>query len=158
MESFAPYALTGAIIAQDRNVIAWAHPTRGVVEDCPPSLMPDLAGTIWDLPQMMAEGYVVVATDYPGLGVPGMIHPYLIGVSEARAVLDSVRAARDLPDAGASNRFAVWGHSQGGQASLYSGELAASYAPDLKAWPRRRPRPISSSCSTPTRRVPRARN
>jgi acetyl esterase/lipase len=94
--------------------------------------MPDLAGTIWDLPQMMAEGYVVVATDYPGLGVPGMIHPYLIGVSEARAVLDSVRAARDLPDAGASNRFAVWGHSQGGQASLYSGELAASYAPDLK--------------------------
>ncbi len=25
MESFAPYALTGAIIAQDRNVIAWAR-------------------------------------------------------------------------------------------------------------------------------------
>jgi acetyl esterase/lipase len=115
-----------------RNVIAWAHPTSGVVEDCAPSLMPDLAGTIWDLPQMLAQGYVVVATDYPGLGVPGMIHPYLIGISEARAVLDSVRAARDLPDAGASNRFAVWGHSQGGQASLYTGELAASYAPDLK--------------------------
>ena len=47
-------------------------------------------------------------------------------------MLDSVRAARDLPDAGASNRFAVWGHSQGGHASLYTGELAASYAPDLK--------------------------
>ena len=61
-----------------------------------------------------------------------MIHPYLIGASEGRAVLDSVRAARDLPDAGASNRFAVWGHSQGGHASLYTGELAASYAPDLK--------------------------
>ena len=27
MESFAPYALTGAIIAQDRNVIAWARET-----------------------------------------------------------------------------------------------------------------------------------
>jgi acetyl esterase/lipase len=53
-------------------------------------------------------------------------------VSEGRAVLDSVRAARDMPDAGASNRFAVWGHSQGGHASLYTGELAASYAPDLK--------------------------
>jgi len=59
-------------------------------------------------------------------------HPYLIGASEGRAVLDSVRAARDLPDAAASNRFAVWGHSQGGHASLYTGELAASYAPDLK--------------------------
>ena len=47
-------------------------------------------------------------------------------------MLDSVRAARDLPDAGASNRFAVWGHSQGGHAALYAGELAASYAPDLK--------------------------
>jgi pimeloyl-ACP methyl ester carboxylesterase len=80
---------------------------------------------------MLARGYVVVATDYPGLGTPG-IHPYLIGKSEGRAVLDSVRAARDLPDAAASNRFAVWGHSQGGHASLYTGELAASYAPDLK--------------------------
>jgi alpha-beta hydrolase superfamily lysophospholipase len=91
----------------------------------------DLAGMIWGLSDMLARGYVVVATDYPGLGTPG-IHPYLIGVSEGRAVLDSVRAARDLPDAGASNRFAVWSHSQGGHASLYTGELAASYAPDLK--------------------------
>jgi acetyl esterase/lipase len=134
-----PIAVSGAIFIPPgappqggRNVIAWAHPTSGVVEDCAPSLMPDLAGTIWGLPPMLAQGDVVVATDYPGLGVPGMIHPYLIGVSEGRAVLDSVRAARGLPDAGASNRFAVWGHSQGGQASLYTGELAASYAPDLQ--------------------------
>jgi acetyl esterase/lipase len=122
----------GAPPAGGRNVIAWAHPTSGVIESCAPSLMPDVSGMIWGLAQMLAENYVVVATDYPGLGVPGMIHPYLIGLSEGRAVLDSVRAARDMPDAGASNRFAVWGHSQGGHASLYTGELAASYAPDLK--------------------------
>jgi len=134
-----PIAVSGAIFIPPgaapqggRNVIAWAHPTSGVVESCAPSLMPDVAGMIWGLAGMLAQGYVVVATDYPGLGVPGQIHPYLIGVSEGRAVLDSVRAARDLPDAGASNRFAVWGHSQGGHASLYTGELAASYAPDLK--------------------------
>ncbi len=120
----------GAAPAEGRNVIAWAHPTSGVVEACAPSLMPDLAGTIWGLSEMMARNYVVVATDYPALGTPG-IHPYLIGISEARAVLDSVRAARDLPDAKTSNRFAVWGHSQGGHASLYTGELATSYAPDL---------------------------
>jgi hypothetical protein len=125
-----PIAVSGAIFippgaapAGGRNVIAWAHPTSGVVEACAPSLMPNLAGTIW--------GLAVVATDYPGLGTPG-VHPYLIGVSEGRAVLDSVRAARDLPNAGASNRFVTWGHSQGGHASLYTGELAASYAPDLK--------------------------
>jgi fermentation-respiration switch protein FrsA (DUF1100 family) len=39
-----------------------------------------------------------------------------------------VRAARDLPNSGASNRFAVWGHSQGGHAALYTRELAARYA------------------------------
>ena len=122
----------GAAPPGGRNVIAWAHPTSGVVEACAPSLMPDVSGMIWGLADMLRQGYVVVATDYPGLGVPGMIHPYLIGVSEGRAVLDSVRAARDMPDAAASNRFAVWGHSQGGHASLYTGEIAASYAPDLK--------------------------
>ena len=134
-----PIAVSGAIFIPPgaapqggRNVIAWAHPTSGVVEACAPSLMPDVAGMIWGLADMLAQGYVVVATDYPGLGVPGQIHPYLIGVSEGRAVLDSVRAARALPRTGASNRFAVWGHSQGGHASLYTGELAASYAPELK--------------------------
>jgi acetyl esterase/lipase len=114
-----------------RNVLAWAHPTSGVVRPCAPSLMPDVAGMIWGLPAMLQRGYVVVATDYPGLGTPG-VHPYLIGVSEGRAVLDSVRAARALPNSGASNRFVVWGHSQGGHAALYTGELAASYAPELR--------------------------
>jgi acetyl esterase/lipase len=134
-----PIAVSGAIFIPPgapppggRNVIAWAHPTSGVVESCAPSLMPDVAGMIWGLGQMLAQGYVVVATDYPGLGVPGQMHPYLIGVTEGRAVLDSVRAARNMPDVGASNRFAVWGHSQGGHASLYTGELAASYAPELR--------------------------
>lgn len=57
--------------AGGRNVIAWAHPTSGVVETCAPSLMPDVAGMIWGLSDMLAKGYVVVATDYPGLGSPG---------------------------------------------------------------------------------------
>jgi acetyl esterase/lipase len=133
-----PIAVSGAVFipggaapADGRNVIAWAHPTSGVMPPCAPSLMPDTAGLIWGLGPMLASGYVVTATDYPGLGTDG-IHPYLIGESEGRAVLDSVRAARDLPDSGASNRFAVWGHSQGGHAALYTGELAARYAPDLK--------------------------
>ena len=86
---------------------------------------------IWGLADMLARGYVVAATDYPGLGTPG-VHPYLIGESEGRAVLDWVRAVRDLPNSGASGRFAVWGHSQGGHAALYTGEIAARYAPELK--------------------------
>jgi Secretory lipase len=66
----------------------------------------------------------------PGLGTPE-IHPYLVGVSEARAVIDSVRAARATPGASAGPSFAVWGHSQGGQAALFTGILADSYAPEL---------------------------
>ena len=31
----------------------------------------------------------------------------------------------------AGSDFAVWGHSQGGHASLFTGQLAASYAPEL---------------------------
>ena len=129
--SGAIYIPPGQAPAGGRPVIAYAHPTSGVVEKCAPSLMPDNAGLIWGLKSMLAKGYIVVATDYPGLGTPG-IHPYLIGVSEGRAVLDSVRAAIALPRSGASNRFVVWGHSQGGHAALYAGELAKSYAPELK--------------------------
>jgi pimeloyl-ACP methyl ester carboxylesterase len=133
-----PIAVSGAIFvphgaapAGGRDVIAWAHPTSGVMPPCAPSLMPDTAGLIWGLDAMLEKGYVVTATDYPGLGTEG-IHPYLIGESEGRAVLDSVRAARDMPDSRATDRFAVWGHSQGGQAALYAGEVAARYAPELK--------------------------
>src|SRR5680860_268755 len=117
--------------AGGRNVIAWAHPTSGVAPDCAPSLYPDRAGLIWNLRDMLSAGYVVVATDYPGLGTAG-IHPYLIGESAGRAVLDSVRAAQHFSNSGASNRFAVWGHSEGGHAALFTGQLAARYAPDLK--------------------------
>jgi acetyl esterase/lipase len=129
--SGAIYIPSGPAPAGGRNVIAWAHPTSGVMPPCAPSLMPDVGGMMWNLPNMISQGYVVVATDYPGLGTEG-IHPYLIGESEARSVLDSVRAARELPNTGASNRFAVWGHSQGGHAALFTGEVAARYAPELK--------------------------
>ncbi len=78
----------------------------------------------------MERGYVVTATDYPGLGTAGP-HPYLVGVSAARAVIDSVRVARTMPGVGDSNRFAVWGHSQGGQAALFTGMIAQRYAPEL---------------------------
>lgn len=62
--------------------------------------------------------------------------PYLIGQGEGRSVLDSVRAAKSLDIAEDSLEMAdetvVWGHSQGGQAALWTGGLAASYAPDVK--------------------------
>ena len=36
-----------------------------------------------------------------------------------------------MPGAGGGKRFVVWGHSQGGQAALFTGMIAKSYAPEL---------------------------
>src|SRR3984957_4326151 len=101
-----------------RPVVAWAHPTTGVVSRCAPSLARVFFDSVQGLRDMLARGYVVAATDYPGLGTPET-HPYLVGVSEGRAVLDSVRAARRVSGADAGVRYVVWGHSQGGHAALY---------------------------------------
>ncbi len=115
-----------------RRVVAWAHPTTGVVPSCAPSLQNgDALTKVQGYNAFLSAGYAIVATDYQGLGTPGP-HPYLVGSSEGRNVLDSVRAARLQPGADTGSTFAVWGHSQGGQASLFTGELAATYAPELK--------------------------
>jgi hypothetical protein len=66
--SGAIYIPNGPAPAGGRNIIAWAHPTSGVVPPCAPSLMPDVGGMMWNLPNMITQGYIVVATDYPGLG------------------------------------------------------------------------------------------
>jgi acetyl esterase/lipase len=130
-------AVSGVVIVPDgpvppggRPILAWAHPTTGIVSRCAPSLAFFLFQQIQGLRDMLGRGYVVTATDYPGLGTPGP-HPYLVGVSEGRAVLDSIRAAGAIVGTGASNRAALWGHSQGGQAVLYAGLIAKSYAPEL---------------------------
>jgi pimeloyl-ACP methyl ester carboxylesterase len=132
-----PIAVSGVLVAPSgvapaggRPIVAWSHPTSGVDQPCAPSLSASVLQMIQGLPQMLQRGYVVVATDYPGLGTAGP-HPYLVGVSEGRAVLDSVRAARNLPEAHAGKRFVLWGHSQGGHASLYAALLAHKYAPEL---------------------------
>ena len=88
-----------------RPIVAWAHPTSGVVPRCAPSLAIFLFEQIQGLRSFVRDGYVVAATDYPGLGTPGP-HPYLVGTSEARAVIDSVRVAATLPGAGGGKRLA----------------------------------------------------
>jgi alpha-beta hydrolase superfamily lysophospholipase len=133
-----PIAVSGVIITPapdgqaapaSRRVVAWAHPTTGVARGCAPSLSNDPAAAMFGAAEAIANGWVWAATDYPGLGTPGP-HPYLIGRSEAHAVLDAARAAA-IVEPSASSTVAVWGHSQGGQAALWSGIVAAQYAPDL---------------------------
>jgi pimeloyl-ACP methyl ester carboxylesterase len=118
------------------KIVAWAHGTAGIADQCAPSTQPNLypdptynnyADTV---ASYLVQGWTVTATDYPGLGTPGG-HPYLVGDSEGRAVIDSVRAARSLNSA-LSNIWAVAGHSQGGQAALFAGEIANTYGVGLQ--------------------------
>ena len=132
-----PIVVSGLLVVPDgpapaggRDLVAWAHPTIGVARDCAPSLQDNWKKTIPGLSGMVKAGQVVVATDYAGLGTPGQ-HPYLVGASAARSIVDSVRAARNFKEAAAGSRFAVWGHSQGGHAALFTGQLAAGLAPEL---------------------------
>ncbi len=130
-----PIAVTGIIAtpaaaaAEPRPVVAWAHGTLGVQSQCGTGHLPDPFVAIPEAARLMQEGYVLAATDYPGLGTPG-VHPYLFGRVAAASVLDSVRAAQQL-DTGAGDRFAVWGHSQGGHSTLWTAQMAAEYAPEL---------------------------
>jgi pimeloyl-ACP methyl ester carboxylesterase len=109
-------------------IVSWAHGTTGVASGCAPSVTG--TSTVPDLAAHIKNRQIVAATDYRGLGAPGQ-HPYLVGISEAQDVLDAARAARSLVAGVASNSVAVLGFSQGGQAALFAGEVAPSYAPEL---------------------------
>lgn len=113
-----------------RPIVSWAHPTTGVADTCAPSVLSDGPELIAGLSAFLDAGFVVAATDYQGLGTPGL-HPYLIGESEGRGTLDAARAARNLTETGAGSTVFAWGHSQGGQGALFAGQLASSYAPEL---------------------------
>lgn len=108
-------------------VIAWAHGTVGLGDQCaysvggPAAVERDRAylGT-W-----LREGYAVVAADYAGLGVPGE-HPYLNGRVAAHNVVDAVAAAHArYPEL--SNRWAVVGQSQGGGAAVFTARYATEF-------------------------------
>jgi uncharacterized membrane protein HdeD (DUF308 family)/pimeloyl-ACP methyl ester carboxylesterase len=120
--------------AQGRRVLAYTHGTVGVASNCAPSLVRNEEQQplfVEGGGAFLAAGYVIAASDYQGLGTFGP-HPYLVGTSEAMNELDIVRAAHNLRQAHAGTRFAVWGHSQGGHAALFTGQLAAGYAPELR--------------------------
>lgn len=117
-------------------VIAWAHGTSGFAAPCAPSLFTDSGGgsgpyLLPSLDRYLAAGFVVSAADYQGLGVSDGVHPYLVGTSEGRSVLDAARATRQLTGLRTADTVIIYGHSQGGHAALFAAEQAPTYAPDL---------------------------
>ncbi|MCJ0906847.1 lipase family protein [Rhodococcus sp. ARC_M6] len=117
-------------------VVSWAHGTTGVADACAPSadtpkgpVHDYLSGVDQTLDKWVANGYVVVQTDFEGLGTPGG-HPYMNGTSAANTVTDIVRAARQVDPSVGKDWFAM-GHSQGGQAAVFTAALGQDRAPEL---------------------------
>jgi pimeloyl-ACP methyl ester carboxylesterase len=117
--------------AGPRPVIIWEHGTTGLLQKCMPSLFSAPSGGIPGRDRIVKAGWVVVETDY-SFAEKGGPHPYLIGEGEARAALDSVRAARQMSELTLDKRMVVWGYSQGGHAALWTGIIAPRYAPDIE--------------------------
>ena len=118
-------------------VISYGHGTTGIADKCAPSrnrangpATSYISYTDPELNSWLDAGYAVARTDYEGLGTPG-IHPFLIGKSEGRGILDIVRAARGL-NRKIGKSFLIAGHSQGGHAALFAAGEAATWVPELK--------------------------
>ncbi|MBG0562369.1 alpha/beta fold hydrolase [Actinoplanes aureus] len=116
---------------KQNKIVAWGHGTTGLADKCAPSTN---QGVFWEeariaVAELLSRGWTVAAPDYPGLGTP-QPHPYLIGASEGRSLIDSVKAARNL-DSALSTQYVVDGHSQGGQGALFASQLAPSYDGNL---------------------------
>ena len=108
-------------------VISWAHGTSGLGDRCAPSVVgPALPHR--DRPYLanwMREGYAVVASDYAGLGTPGL-PAYLNGRSEAHNIVDMVKAGRAYAR-GLARKFVVIGQSQGAGAAIYTARYATRF-------------------------------
>jgi pimeloyl-ACP methyl ester carboxylesterase len=138
-----PIAITGQLVVPNkawsgtgtRPLVAYSVGTQGMGDQCAPSRLSDGGGLEYEsvfLSGLLAKGYSVVVTDYQGLGTPGT-HTYMSREVTGRAVLDAVRAAKNVAGSGvtATTRVALMGYSQGGGAAASAAELAPTYAPEL---------------------------
>jgi hypothetical protein len=117
--------------ADGRNIVALTHGTVGIARSCAVSAGRSFFPHLDGLARFIRTGYAVVVPDYEGLGTRGP-HPFLVGEATAHATLDAVRATRRFARAGASARFVAWGVGQGGHTALFTGQEAATYAPELE--------------------------
>lgn len=117
-------------------IVSWGHMTTGGADGCAPTRArrdsPELERMLRGravVERLVRTGVAVARSDYEGLGTPGP-HPYLIGTSLGRSLIDIVRAARAVDRIG--TRWAAAGHSEGGQAALFAAAAARAWAPELR--------------------------
>ncbi|WP_132992785.1 lipase family protein [Gordonia zhaorongruii] len=126
-----PAVSTGAVFLPRKpaprggyKMIAWAHGTVGLADDCTPSAQPRTDRDAAYLGHWLDQGYAIVATDYVGLGTPSLMS-YLSGEAQATSTVDAVIATRrsGLP---VSRTWAIVGQSQGASAALNAARRATA--------------------------------
>lgn len=138
----APTAVSGIMLAPltpwpsgPRPLVGYAVGAHGMGDQCAPSylLRVGVENEVNPIGQALLRNWAVVLTDYPGVGTPGL-PPTAIGKAAGYALLDAVRAGLRLGefDVTADSPAALWGYSQGGQATAFAAELQPRYAPELR--------------------------
>lgn len=131
-------APSGAPPKEGRPIMAWGHGTTGAAQSCGPSQVLNpavplneyflIGGNSWtdygipSVEEFINEGYVVVATDYQGLGGGGD-HQYALAATNAMDMIDSARAASSMKETGAGNKTIIYGWSQGGGAVIAAASM-----------------------------------
>ncbi|BDT97395.1 MULTISPECIES: lipase family protein [Nocardia] len=121
-----------------RPLLSYQVPEDSLGTRCAPSFAlrggwdTGAVNTVIDTPFMaeaLRRGWAVVASDYEGPR-----SRFLDGVNSGRGVLDGIRAARDLPQAGLgpATPIGAWGYSGGAFATLWAAQLQPEYAPDVR--------------------------
>lgn len=147
----AAHESSGLVIAPaghgaDRPILTWCHGTTGLGDAACPSAQPDPARELvtyftpeatqqidYGVPGLQGfidAGWVVCATDYQGLGTPG-VHQYTVNITNALDALHIACAARHL-DVGAGTELGCAGWSQGGGAAAAIAELDAADFGELR--------------------------
>ncbi len=145
------HEVSGLVIAPagpgaNRPILTWCHGTTGLGDAACPSAQPDPARELityfepratrqidYGVPGLQGfidDGWVVCATDYQGLGTPGM-HQYVVNRTNGRDAVYAAHAARAL-DAGAGTALGCAGWSQGGGAAAAVAELDADDYGELR--------------------------
>jgi hypothetical protein len=109
-------------------VVSFGHGQGGTADACAQSRIGQGEMEAAVLRELLAAGYAVAVSDYPGIGTRGDA-TIIDGPSEGRALIDIVLAARRI--APLSRTWVSVGYSLGGHAALFAASMASQYAPSL---------------------------
>lgn len=112
-------------------IVSFGHEMIGVQPKCAPSLAGDFLGYAGQMTTFLNRGYVVVLSDFQGLGIEGEPHSVVDAASLGNNMIDAARAARRvLPTTG--TRWAAFGVGEGGLAAWAAAERAPTYGSGME--------------------------